>query len=225
MAKMVKLPKRLQAVADLVPEGCYLADVGSDHAMLPIYLLQKGTVKWVQAIENKMEPYLRMKRNIEAAGLSSHVNCSLSDGLTALSSEVNAVSICGIGGLLTCDILEKDPRKLDYLQTIILDPHRDLRKVRERLSALHFHLSDEVMVYEAKVYYSIMKWERGDPLYPYDADDLDFGPVLRRKKSPVYLDYLTEQKAKVNKILNGPALPKDKREYYLDIYRRIAAQL
>jgi tRNA (adenine22-N1)-methyltransferase len=221
---MIKLSKRLQAVADLVDPDCYLADVGSDHAMLPIYLLQKGTVKWVQAIENKMAPYLRMKGNIEGAGFSSHVLCTLGDGLTSLSPEVTGLTICGIGGLLTCQILEKDPSKLQNIHSIILDPHRDLVAVRERVSQLHFHLIDETMVYEDKIYYSIMKWAPGDPVRPYSEDELLFGPFLMLKRGEIYKDYIKDQRQKVNVILNG-GLPKDKREYYLNLYRRITAQL
>jgi len=221
---MIKLSKRLQAVADLVDPGCYLADVGSDHAQLPVYLLQKGTVKWVQAIENKMGPYLRMKAALDGAGFASHVLCTLADGLDELSSEVSALTICGIGGLLTCQILEKNPHKLDNISSIILDPHRDLVAVRERVSSLGFHIIDETIVYEDKIYYSIIKWGRGAPSEPYSEDELLFGPILMHKKGDIYHDYIVDQRKKVNAILNG-ALPKDKREYYLNLYRRITAQL
>lgn len=222
---MIKLSKRLSAAASFVPKDCYLADVGSDHAMLPIFLLQKGTVKWVQAIENKIHPFVRMKGNIEGAGLSSHVKCTMADGLNELSENVDALSICGIGGLLTCEILERDPNKLLNIKTIILDPHRDLVAVRKRISQLGFHITDEKMVYEQKIYYSIMKWEVGAPKKPYNQDELLFGPVLLKKHDEVYLDYLGEERSKVNAILNGPALPKEKREHYLDLYRRISKQL
>jgi len=221
---MNKLSKRLQAVADMVDSGSYLADVGSDHALLPIYLLQKGTVKWVQAIENKTEPFLRTKRNVEAAGLASHVHCSLSDGLTELSDEVDAVSICGIGGLLTCQILEKNPSRLGNVKTIILDPHRDLAAVRKRVSALGYRLIDEKMVYEQKIFYSVMKWRKGSADQPYGPDELAFGPILMEKRDETFLRYLGEQKEKISKILNR-GLPKEKREYYLDLYRRIVKQL
>jgi len=221
---MNKLSKRLQAVADMVDQDSYLADVGSDHAKLPIYLLQKGTVKWVQAIENKTEPFLRTKRNIEAAGLSSHVNCSLSDGLTELNREVDAVSICGIGGLLTCQILEKSPSQLSHVKTVILDPHRDLAAVRQRVSLLGYHLIDEKMVYEQRIYYSVMKWAQGPLTTPYGPDELAFGPILMKKRDEIFLRYLGEQKAKISKILDGN-IPKEKRDHYLDLYRRIEKQL
>lgn len=224
MTLMTKLSKRLEEIASLIPEGSILADVGSDHALLPIALLERGKISYAQAIDNKMAPYLRMKRNVEESGYANKIMCSLSDGLDELSESVNVVAICGVGGLLTCDILEKNKEKLDHVEKIILDPHRDLHAVRERVSALGYHIEDETMVYDGKIYYSIMKWGKGAPRAPYSEDELDFGPIIMKKRQEVYLDYLKVQLAKVNDILNSP-LPKQKREHYLEIYRRIKRQI
>ncbi|MBP5216343.1 MAG: SAM-dependent methyltransferase [Bacilli bacterium] len=221
---MNKLSQRLEAIASFVPQGAYLADVGSDHALLPIALLERGVIPFAQAIDNKMAPYLRMKRNVEEAGWTNRVLCSLSSGLDDLSPNATAVAICGIGGLLTCDILEKGKEKLDAVETIILDPHRDLLAVRQRVSALGYHIEDEEMVYEGRIYYSIMKWKKGAPTLPYTEDELAFGPILLKKKPEIFLEYLKTQLGKINAILKDP-LPKDKREHYLDLYRRIKAHL
>ena len=221
---MTKLSKRLEAIASFVPKASYLADVGSDHALLPIALLERGQISYAQAIDNKMAPYLRMRANVEESGFSSKIACSLSSGLDSLSPNANAIAICGIGGLLTCDILEKGKEKLDPVETIILDPHRDLAAVRRRVSALGYHIVAEEMVYESRIFYSIMKREQGAPSKPYTDDELAFGPVLLEKRPEVYLDYLKTQLAKVNAILNG-ALPKEKRGHYLKIYRSIKKQL
>ena len=221
---MTKLSKRLETVANMVPEGAYLADIGSDHAYLPIALMERKRVSFAQAIDNKMAPYLRMKRNVEEAGFASRIACSLSDGLDALHSGVDTLAICGVGGLLTCEMLEKNAEKLEMIQTILLDPHRDLQAVRKRVSALGFHLTDEEMVYEVKTFYTIMKWEKGKPAKPYTQEELLFGPFVIKKKGQTFHDYLEIQLKKVSGILDGP-LPKDKREPYLKLYRQIKKQL
>ena len=66
MAK--KLSKRLLAIADMVDQGAYLADVGSDHALLPIHLVSTGKISWAQAIENKTGPFLHMQSAVTDAG-------------------------------------------------------------------------------------------------------------------------------------------------------------
>lgn len=214
--------KRLLAVASFVDDGVYLADVGSDHALLPIYLLQTNKIKWCQAIENKSGPYVRMKAAINEAGFSSYVDCSLSDGLDELNDEVNSIVIAGMGGLKTIEILEKHKDKLSHVDTIIVDPHRDIAKVRKHVTALGYKIVDEKMIFEDKIYYSIIKFKRSDTPIKYNEEQYLFGPINLSKKDEVFSDFLLLQKKKINDILNGPNLNKEKREYYLDLYRHIA---
>ena len=207
----------------MVPENAYLADVGSDHALLPISLVEKGKIEWAEAIENKMGPFLRMQDSINKAGLSNHISSMLADGIAKLNDGVDTVVIAGIGGMLACDILESHPENLGQIKTIILDPHRDLITVRQRISSLGYHIVDEELVYEDKIYYSILKFEKGDaPVM--DSYDLTFGPIIRQKKGKVYAQYLLEQKAKLNILLNK-GLPQKQRDHYLELYRMVRDEL
>ena len=86
-----KLSKRLQSIANLVPKNSYIADIGSDHAQLPIYLCETGTVSWAQAVENKTGPFLRMTHAIQESGLEGHIDCSRSDGIAGLDEGVDTV--------------------------------------------------------------------------------------------------------------------------------------
>ena len=150
-----KLSKRLQSIANLVPKNSYIADIGSDHAQLPIYLCETGTVSWAQAVENKTGPFLRMTHAIQESGLEGHIDCSRSDGISDLNEGVDTVLICGMGGMLACDILEAHTEKLFHVQTIIVDPHKDLVSVRKRVTALGYKIDEETMVYEDKIFISI----------------------------------------------------------------------
>lgn len=220
-----RLSARLSAVAALVPAGAYLADVGSDHAWLPIFLVESGRIEWAMAIDNKMGPYLRMKTNVEQSKAANHIRCSQSDGISAIGPEVDTLALCGMGGLLSCSILEAHPEKLQNIQTILMDPHRDLVAVRKRVSELGFHIDAETMVFEDKVFYTIMRFTRPAPRVPYTTNELAFGPVLMKRGDPVYVDWLLVQKAKLSKLLNMPNLPKEKREGYLATYRAVSMQL
>ena len=221
---MTKLSARLEAVASLVSPGAYLADVGSDHAFLPIALIERGKISYAQAIDNKTGPFLRMQGNVNDAGLTNRIRCSLSDGLNDLSNEADTVAICGIGGLLTCDILEKNVRKLDNITHIILDPHRDLVAVRKRVSALGYHIEDEIMVKENKIFYCIMSFVRGELTVPYTANELYFGPILRKKRDPLYLEWLEVNRKKVGAQLDKNLSPESK-EKYLHLYRAIRDEI
>lgn len=223
---MIKIKsKRLIAIASLVDKDVYLADIGSDHALLPIYLFEKGQIKWCQAVENKSGPYLRMKAAIKEAGFDSYVDCSLSDGLDELNDDVNSIVIAGMGGLKTIEILEKNKDKLFHVDSIIVDPHRDIAKVRKHITALGYHIEEEKILLEDRIYYSIIKFRKGKPEKPYKEEDYLFGPINLAKREEIFIDWLNLQKKKVNSILNGPALDKEKREYYLQLYRYIAKAL
>ncbi len=219
-----RLSARLEAVASLVPKGCYLADIGSDHAFLPIALVERGVISYAQAIDNKMGPFLRMEGHVKEAGLSSHIKTLCSDGLTDIGDEVNALSICGIGGLLTVKLLQRDQAKLTNVDTIIVDPHRDLVAVRKQVSEMGYHIVAEKMVYENKIFYCIIRFDKGAPVKPYDALDLYFGPIARKEKSPVYLEWVADSKKKVSSQLNKN-LPPERKEYYLKLYRALSKQL
>ena len=202
-----------------------MADVGSDHALLPIYLLENKKIKWCQAIENKNGPYVRMKTAINEAGFSSFVDCSLSDGLDELNDEVDSIVLAGIGGLKTIEILEKNKHKLHHVDSIIVDPHRDIAKVRKYITSLGYIIEDEKVLCEDKIYYSIIKFRKSNVKVNYSESQYLFGPINLIKREEVFIDWLNLQKKKVNDILNGPMLDKAKRAYYLDLYRHIAKAL
>lgn len=215
-----KLSKRLQSIANLVPKNSYIADIGSDHAQLPIYLCETGTVSWAQAVENKTGPFLHMTHAIQESGLEGHIDCSRSDGISNLNEGVDTVLICGMGGMLACDILEAHTEKLFHVQTIIVDPHKDLVSVRKRVTALGYKIDEETMVYEDKIFYTIIRFVKTDVAVEYSRSDLLFGPILRKKRGETFEDWLKIQLKHVNDILNLN-LPREKRDYYLDLYRLI----
>ncbi len=209
----------------MVPHGAYLADIGSDHAWLPIFLVESGKIDFAMAIDNKLGPFMRMKDNVAHSGAANRIVCSHSDGISNIGNSIDTLAICGLGGLLSCEILEAHPEKLGNIHTIIMDPHRDLIAVRKRVSELGFHIDDEEMVHEDRTYYTIIRFVRGAPKLPYSPNQLAFGPVLMEKKGAIYLEWLNAQKAKISKLLNAPNLPEDRRKTYLATYRAVSAQI
>jgi tRNA (adenine22-N1)-methyltransferase len=215
---MKRLSKRLQAIYDFVPQGAVVADVGADHAFLTLALLERGKISWAQAIENKPGPFISMKSNIDSSPFSSHVICSHSDGLSDLAPNVDCLVIAGMGGRLAYDILEKGKEKLDGIETIILDPHRDLSYVREKVVALGYHIEDEAMVLEDKIFYSIILFKKGYPKKSYTKAELGLGPVLLKKKDPIFISFCLDSQRKVGRILDKK-LSEEKRSEYLNLYR------
>ena len=132
------LSKRLLNVAKLVPKGARLADIGSDHAYLPAYLALKGQIEFAVAGEVVKGPFQNAQQVVRAQGLNEQIAVRLADGLAAIeaSDQIDTITICGMGGTLICDILEKGKDKLVKHPFLILQPNVGEKNVRDRKSVV-----------------------------------------------------------------------------------------
>ncbi len=201
MQHNIKLSKRLQAIYDLVPQSNVLADIGSDHAFLPIALVLNGKVTRAYASEVNEGPYEATVKNIEKHGVSNYVSAVLSDGISELEKDVNTISICGMGGSLIVDILDKDIEKLEHVSTLILQPNNNEETVRIWLMNNGFEIYEEKLIEEDNRYYEIIKAVKGKA--NYSKEELYFGPVLLKEKNDVFLKKWTNHKEYLNKVIEN----------------------
>jgi len=203
MQHSIKLSKRLQAIYDMVPQSNVLADIGSDHALLPIALVLNGKVTRAYASEVNEGPYEATVKNIEKYGVNNYVSAVLSDGISELSKDVNTISICGMGGSLIVDILDKDKDKLESVTTLVLEPNNNEESVRIWLMNNGFEVAFEKLIEEDGKYYEIIKAVKG--CKTYSKEELLFGPILLKEKSEVFItkwsnhrDYLLRVLSNIN---------------------------
>ena len=154
------LSKRLKKIAECVPEGVKLADIGSDHAYLPIFLCQKGRIHQAIASEVSQGPFEHMCSEVEKAGLSESIDCRLGDGLVTLRLEdqVEAVTIAGMGGELIAKILHEAycTQRLQNRPCLILQPNIDEILVRKWLIGHGYRITDEKILEDAGKMYEII---------------------------------------------------------------------
>ena len=106
----MELSKRLYAVAGLVTEGASVADIGTDHGYVPIYLVESGIASKVIALDVNQGPLHRARMHIVGHGLGDRIETRLSDGLAMIRpGEVETVIASGMGGPLTIRILQEGP--------------------------------------------------------------------------------------------------------------------
>ena len=147
--KTVKLSARLAAVAALVEPGSRVADVGTDHGYIPIYLVQTGIADRALAMDVRPGPLERARAHVDrlSPGCRERIETRLSDGLKALSpGEADTVVIAGMGGELMIRILDEGRHMWDSLRRLILSPQSELQKVRHFLSQEGFCILGETMV-------------------------------------------------------------------------------
>ena len=209
MTMQLKLSKRLEAIYDMVSQSNVVADIGSDHALLPIALVQSGKVTRAYASEVNEGPYDMSVKNIEKYGLTNYITAVLSDGISELEADVNCITICGMGGNLICDILDSNKKKLAHVNEIIIQPNNNEETARIWLVNNGYDIDNESIIYEDDVYYEVIKAIKRSPERRYSKEELYFGPVLLATKSQEFVGKWTRYKDYLNKVLvqiNNPEL-------------------
>ncbi len=204
MDSTIKLSKRLQAAASLVFENGTLADIGTDHAFVPVYLYQKKRISSAIAMDIGMGPLLRAKENIASAGLSDFIETRLSDGAAALAEgEADSILIAGMGGGVMMHILEEGGSIFRAAKEIVLQPQSKLRDLRIYLSRHGFAVRNEDMVYEDGKFYPMMRVQY-DPFFESVKDELFYlyGEQLLLSRHPVLYRYLQKEKSVHEAILS-----------------------
>lgn len=192
---MIHISKRLQAVAAMVSPGSRLADVGTDHGYVPIWLMQNNIISEALAMDINAGPLARARENIAQCGLDDHIKTRLSDGLKAMApGEADSLVIAGMGGLLMKDILgsARQAGTLACFQEMILQPQSDVDALRRALHGWGYCIDREDMVVDAGKYYVIMHVVAGREHYDHDWEYI-YGRCLLTSGHPVLKTFLTGQ--------------------------------
>jgi len=190
----MELSERLQAVADFVSEGFTVADVGTDHGYIPIYLIETGKSSKVLAMDINEGPLSRAREHVIAHGLEHVIDLRQSDGVRALKvGEYDCVVIAGMGGALTVKILEEGAAVFRELKEFVLQPQSELAKVRKYLCDNGYSIVAENMVLEDGKFYPMMKVINGQA-FTYNRIELCYGKRLLEQHHPILKSFLQKEK-------------------------------
>ena len=207
-AKGPRLSERLTAAERMVRRGSILADIGTDHAFLPIRLCLDGICPRAIAMDVRKGPLERAAAHIREYHLEHRIDVRLSDGLEKLEAgEATCAVLMGMGGMLICRLLNAYPEKTASLKELILGPQSDIGTVRKTLEELRFQIADEEMLLEDGKYYTLIRAENRQEAEGVfrlmDRAEVMYGPCLIRKRHPVLMDYLDGKEAVCRRILKG----------------------
>lgn len=169
MAKKMELTPRLRAVADFVPEGARLADVGTDHAYLPAALILEGKIPSAIAADLRQGPLARAKITVRDYGLNSQVAFRLCDGLKGVQpGEVDAVAIAGMGGETIAAILAAAPWTRERNVPLVLQPMSSMSDLRVWLTDNGYRIEREGLAREGETLYTVLSVRAGrmEPMSP-----------------------------------------------------------
>ena len=162
----MQLSKRLESVSSLVTPGFRVADIGTDHGYIPLWLIRQGVIPGAIAMDIHKGPLQRAKENIRAYELEEKIETRLSDGLGELRpGEADCVVIAGMGGSLVIKILKEGAEVLRTVRELVLQPQSDMEKVRRFLQKEEYRITSEKMILEDGKFYPMMRVVPGENVH------------------------------------------------------------
>lgn len=199
----MKLDSRLMAVADLVRKDKYFADIGTDHAYLPVYLVEKGIIKKAVAADLRVGPLENARDAVVSYGYTNQIELRLSDGLDNFKeNEVDEIAVAGMGGLLISSFIERT----DWLKNngihLILQPMTHVEELRKTLFDNGFFIEKEVVAKDSEKLYIVLSVYYNGEKVDYTDIDLIVGK-LPENSDNLSKEYLTKICKKFEKKLNA----------------------
>lgn len=197
--KYLQLQPRLALLAQLVPQGARLADIGTDHGYLPVWLLQQGRIRSAIAADIGRGPLAHAGRTAEQYGVELELR--LCDGLKGIGAEeADCIVIAGMGGETIQQILEDSPWPRERDCTLLLQPQTKVEQLRRWLAEVGYVCRQERLVWDKGKLYVVLRMAAGEPFVP-TREQLYGGFCL--EGDPLYGDYLEAQLRRLRRRLEG----------------------
>lgn len=191
------LSKRLLTISEMILKDEVVFDCGSDHALLPCFLILNNMAKKVYAGDLRPGPLKQAQNNIDYYKLNDRVILVLSDGLERMNDDVTVVTISGMGFNTVEHILNE--AKLDNLKLVVVQVNKGANKLRAYLSQRHFEIVDERVVHD-DFFYEIVAFKPSKTSVQYSLKEIEYGPILLKLHSPTFIDYLNDRIDKLTKV-------------------------
>lgn len=194
---MIRISDRLRIVAHMCDKGAVVADIGTDHGYLPIYLVQEGIAPSAIAMDLRKGPLDKAKKHICDNCLEDRIQTRLSDGLEKLSkNEADIITICGMGGRLIADIVTKGKDVITQNTILVVSPQSEVGEFRHFLVSQGFEIEDEQMLKEDGKYYFIIKCRKSEESVcsEFSETQYQYGWKLLDSKDKTLYEYLIKEK-------------------------------
>lgn len=209
--------KRLETILSFVEKGAIVADIGTDHAQLPILLVERNICNKVYACDEKKGPLSIAKENIKSKGLSDKIETILSDGFAHIPMDIDMAVIAGMGYYTAKMILENAQNRLYLLNKIIVQINVDSHLMRNWINENHYTILEEKYVNERNKDYEIISFTTQIEGKELSEEEIYLGPKLMKEKSEEILAYYLKKEDKISSLLK---LKKKQDEAYKELLRQ-----
>lgn len=219
----MKLSNRLMAIANFVPKNSIVADIGTDHGYIPVYLIENSISKKAIGTDISKGSLDKIIEYIKTLNLEDKIDTRLGDGLEVIKPfEIDTLIIAGMGGLLIRDILEKNKDVTETIVNFILQPMVAAKELREYLVESNFKILKEELVKEENKYYEIIFAKKGKS-YIEKEIHYEISPLLIKEKHPFLKEFIQFRMMELNKILEEikDVNTEKSKERYLEVMNKI----
>lgn len=231
MKNELQIPQRLTVIASMIPNGSRVADIGTDHAYLPVFLIRTSVSPYVVAGEVNQGPWERAKQHVCEANLQHRIDVRMGDGLEIVApGEVDGVVMAGMGGMLMNKMMSEGYEKLRTIRRLVLQPNVEVESVRRWLYDRHWRITEEAILEEEGKFYEVIAAEKAESLRPTEPGEwqrrIRFGPCLLQERSPTFIKKWHREWQRLNQVLQQlerarPDGHMDKKEEVLEKMRMI----
>ncbi len=219
---MRPLSVRLQAIFDSVPNGATVADIGTDHAYLPIALSMSDKCKKIIACDIKEKPLAKARENINKFHIKN-IDTRLGNGLNPVNKgEVNTVIIAGMGGEVISEIIDSCPWAKDQSITFLLQPMTSAEQLRLYLFDNCFEIIKETALIDQGKVYTVMSVKYTGKKTYYEVGAQFIGKIKADTEEGRL--YILKQLKRIDSCLKDISKIKDKQnetQYYTEVKKYI----
>lgn len=215
----MELTARLRSIADQVPAGAVLADIGTDHAYLPVWLLLNGRIDRAIAADLREGPLARAKETAELHGVTDKVSFRLCNGLADISPhEADVIAIAGMGGETIASILSAAPWTKEG-KLLLLQPMTSFTDLRLWLQENGYTIESETLSREGRRLYSCL-CVRAGAMAPLSPAELLVG---KQSSDPLRKPFLAMMREKAERALQGHLAAADPNRTEIEFLQNVVA--
>ena len=220
--EQIKINDRLLTAIPFVRKGKRFADIGTDHAYLPIYLITQGVISTAIAADINKGPLEKADENINKYGLDTQVSTVLCDGLAKIDPDsVDDIAIFGMGGELIVKIIDEANWLKDTNKRLILQPMTHPEKVREYLAKNGYKIIGERLSLDRGKIYQTICAEYDGFIRGYDDFTYAFGEYILKEKSQLLIESMKIETLKIERKIAGKQLGGEDISYELNLLDNI----
>ncbi len=225
----IELSPRLVAISEITPPCSCFADIGTDHAYLPVYLCQSGICKRAVASDIVKGPVEHAQSTVSKYNLNDRISVRMGNGLSSIKEgEADVICIAGMGGLVISEILKNGRKITDNAKAVILQPMTAVSDLRKFLYNNGFCITSEYLAEDNGKIYNILSVKAADNevLEAPSEGELFLGKHLIENKPPLFEKYLIQKINKLSVAISGlkkscSTVTQDKLKIYTELYNEL----